>query len=239
MSHSTVNCFLSGISMYHKINDWEDNTQRFIIKKLKEGFKRSTRTKDSRLPITRDILTQIMQLLPSICHSTFEYTLFSSVFSLAFHGLFRIGELTVGNNNVADHTVLANNVNIQASMIEIRLSSSKTDQNGSGVTLQIPCQSDQTICPVSLLKSYLRIRPNVQGPLFCHFDHKPVTRYQFSAVLKKVISLLGLDSNCYKSHSFRIGMATTLSLEGYTDEEIQKLGRWKSNAFIGYIRLPC
>lgn len=236
-SHSTVSCYLSGLSHYHKLNEFQDNTQRFIVKKLVDGLKRSTRKMDSRLPITRQILKQILGVLPCICSSQFEAVLFAAAFSLAFHGLFRVGELTIGAK-LTNHTILWNNVQVKDNCIEIFMKTSKTDQFGKGYTLVIGEQLDVSVCPVRALRSYLDIRSFVSsGPLFCHFDGKPLSGYQFSAVLKKSLCILGFDTTNYKSHSFRIGMATTLSLEGFSDSQIMSMGRWKSDCFKKYIRL--
>jgi hypothetical protein len=185
-----------------------------------------------------------------------------------------------------------------------------------GYTIQICKHEDSTVCPVSTLGSYLGFRPNFQGPLFCHFDGKSLSSYQYTAVLKKplalnvfvkylnirmlncvvcisvincklsypeetmedqcessckqfylklwsanagevismvnlcsyqytavlkkTLALLGHDTANYKSHSFRIGMATTLTLEGFTDDQIKAMGRWKSGC-LDVIKplLPC
>ena len=40
------------------------------------------------------------------------------------------------------------------------------------------------------------------------------------------------------NHSFRIGAATWAAAKGFTDTQIRQLGRWKSNAFLNYIRTP-
>ncbi|VDI00683.1 Hypothetical predicted protein [Mytilus galloprovincialis] len=74
--------------------------------------------------------------------------------------------------------------------------------------------------------------------LFCHFDGKPLTKYQFSAILKKSLHALGIDNARWSSHSFRIGMATACAIEGLSDEKIKSLGRWKSGAYLRYIRTP-
>ena len=125
LSYSTVNCYLSGLSFYHKLNDWEDNTQRFVVRKLTEGLKRSSHKVDTRSPITRDILQKILHLLPTICVSNFEARLFAAVFSLAFHGLFRVGELTVSGNYSVQHTVCISNVRFIDTYLEITLSKFK------------------------------------------------------------------------------------------------------------------
>ena len=48
---------------------------------------------------------------------------------------------------------------------------------------------------------YLRVRPSVQGNLFCHSGGQARTRVQFAAVLGKALKAIGVDSTRYKSHS--------------------------------------
>ena len=196
------------------------------------GLKRSSGTGDSRLPITRQMLQQIVRVFSCVCTSQFEVKLFTAAFALIFHGLFRVGELTV-DNRYAHHTVQHSNVKVFDKYVEIYLPTSKTDQFRKGYTIQICKHEDSTVCPVSTLGSYLGFRPNFQGPLFCHFDGKSLSSYQYTAVLKKTLALLGHDTANYKSHSFRIGMATTVTLEGFTDDQIKAMGRWKSDCCDG------
>lgn len=174
-------------------------------------------------------------MLPSVCRSQFEAKLFASAFSLALHGMFRICELTVnkGDNN---HTAMINDIQITDIGLEINLKSSKTDQFGKGTVVHIFRGVDKINCLVEILTNYLKLL--VGGPLFCHFNKQPVTRYQFSSLLKKCLSVLGLADTNYKSHSFRIGMATVCAIDGYTDEEIKVLGQRKSDAYLRYIRIP-
>jgi hypothetical protein len=65
-----------------------------------------------------------------------------------------------------------------------------------------------------LLKIYLKGRPSVQGPLFCHLDGKSLTRYQFVSILKKALNWACISDKGFSSHSFRIGAATSLAMEG-------------------------
>lgn len=64
----------------------------------------------------------------------------------------------------------------------------------------------------------------IKGPLFCHFSGKPLTRHQLSAVLAKVLTKSSIDSKNFESHSFRIEAATTLALQGKTQQVIQSAG---------------
>ena len=57
------------------------------------------------------------------------------------------------------------------------------------------------------------------------------------SVLKNALKFLKLNPNDFNAHSFRIGAATSFSVLGKFDDEIKKLGRWKSSAFGNYIRI--
>jgi hypothetical protein len=48
---------------------------------------------------------------------------------------------------------------------------------------------------------------------------------------------MGLDPDRYRTHSLRIGGASMMAAAGRPDYEIQKHRRWKSLAFLEYIRL--
>jgi hypothetical protein len=54
---------------------------------------------------------------------------------------------------------------------------------------------------------------------------------------KRSLSTLGLRNSRLTSHSFRIGRANTFAIEGLPDDEIKRLGRWESNAYLRYIRI--
>lgn len=102
----------------------------------------------------------------------------------------------------------------------------------------IPKTESET-CPLKHMLKFLRLRRGINCKyLFCHTNGMPVTRYQFSAVLKKSLLALGYQNSNYRSHSFRIGAATTASKNGLTNEKVQLCGRWKSSAFKAYIRIP-
>lgn len=94
LSHSSIKCYLSGISFFSRVNDIEDPTQKFVIKKILEGIKRSKpKIQDTRLPITKELL--VLRILSFLCVSQYERKLFSAAFSVAYHGLLRVGEIAV------------------------------------------------------------------------------------------------------------------------------------------------
>ena len=59
------------------------------------GMSRSkSKSKDSRLPITYNILKEITSVLPTICSSDYEICLFTAAFVLAFFAFLRVDEIT-------------------------------------------------------------------------------------------------------------------------------------------------
>lgn len=69
-----------------------------------------------------------------------------------------------------------------------------------------------------------------------HENNSPVTKFQFIRVLNKCLEFLHLDSFQASSHSFRIGTATAAANMGLDKTKINRIGRWKSNAYASYIR---
>ena len=65
-----------------------------------------------------------------------------------------------------------------------------------------------------------------------------ITRTFFVTQLKAALKFNNLDCALYKAHSFRIGAASWATAKGFSDSQIRLLGRWKSNAFLKYIRTP-
>jgi hypothetical protein len=101
--------------------------------------------------------------------------------------------------------------------------------------------TSEEICPVLSLWKYLKIRglePSKIQTLFSFMNNSPVSRHFFSEQLQLSLQYVGLSVKDYKSHSFRIGAATTAWSKGFTEEQIQQMGRWNTKSFKKYIRVP-
>ena len=90
---------------------------------------------------------------------------------------------------------------------------------------------------MDLLSKYLALRGSNPGAIFLLGEGLPVSRSHFSNQLSMACHLCGLDPSRYKGHSFRIGAASYAADRGFSDAQIRPLGRWKSNAFLRYIRV--
>lgn len=236
-SANTIKTYVAGISYHCKLHGFPDRTQDFLLKKVLLGLSRSNPHHDTRKPITLQILTTIVQTLPSICHSYYESTLFTTIFVTAFFGFFRMGELVQNTKQDVGHAIQVQNVSYSPldNTIKIVLHHSKTDQAGRGAAIQLK-STHKIVCPVSCIRLYLQLRPKCRGSLFCHISGSPVTRYQVVSVFNMLLEKLGLDTKLYKTHSFRIGAASNAWASGASQQSIAIEGRWKSSCLLNYIR---
>ena len=160
---------------------------------------------------------------------------------MAFHGLFRIGELTAKSNRFASSVVQFGNLNFlsrngRTHGAKITISEYKHDTNRRPFHILIAREVSSAFCPVHALIQYCELRGSSPGPLFCHVDQSPILNHQFNVELHCCLAYCGLDSSRYKSQSFRIGGACHAADRGYSDAQIRALGRGKSDAFKVYLR---
>ena len=200
-SPNTIKSYVSAISYKCKMANVDDFSECFVVKKMLQGLSRLDVRKDLRMPILLSDLSKIIHALPVVCYSAFEATLFSAIFSLAFFGFFRVGELVQITKFESGHALQRHNIKYCASInaLEVTIPHSKTDQKGHGATLCIPA-SEKIVCPVQAFKCYESVRPPFLGTYFRHLCGSPVTRYQFTTVLKKALSHIGVENSFYSSH---------------------------------------
>ena len=227
---STIASNLSAISFFHKMLSFHDPTSHFAIKKIMVGTNKLHRSIDTRIPITLEILHSLIDSIPHVTQSLYESCLFRSMYILMFNAFLRIGEVTNSQNNLQFH-----DVSVSKSGIVIKFSKFK-HHLGPPILVNI-LPTGNKYCPVQILSSYLQLRGSVQGPFFCTPSLDPIQPTQFSSILSKTVSFNRLDQHNLKPHSFRIGAATLAAILGYSDSQIQAMGRWKSSAFKKYIRI--
>ena len=133
-----------------------------------------------------------------------------------------------------------NQLVLEDSCARITLESTKNSPNASSNVLLV-ANDDHLICPVRALKSYVKARDCLfpqSFPLFKFGNGKNYTAREvnnFNSVLGSKLKLH--HSHILSSHSFRIMGASEAARAGVDGKTIQAMGRWKSDAFLGYIRL--
>ena len=227
---ATVASHVSVISFFHKWLGFQDPTSQFFVKRIVLGAKKLCRTYDSRVPISLEILHKLIDSTDVVCSSSYESVLFKAIFVLMFHGFLRVGEISDSPNNI-----MFSNLHWSSKFVSITFQRFK-HHSGFPVIISIP-SSGTSYCPVLLIKKYLVQRGSDSGPLFSFPGSIPIQARHFNAMLSSSLAWAGYSNLNIKPHSFRIGAATWAATNGYSDNQIQIMGRWKSSAFRKYIRV--
>lgn len=148
--------------------------------------------------------------------------------ALAFFAALRVGEITFRSGQSSKNvirlnqiTVLASN-NGETSAIELTMRFFK--HSNSTQPVEILLHKSQPICPVTTKAEYLCVRGHLSGPFFCWPDNSPVGKSQFVDSLHRALSFCKVETDRYKTHSFRIGAASWAAA--------------LTNTFLRYIRTP-
>ncbi|CAC5382932.1 unnamed protein product [Mytilus coruscus] len=207
------------------------------------GTKRLSAAPDLRRPITLSVLHDIIRALPFVCRSFYQQKLFSLMFLMAFHAFLRIGEITIRNKQENHNLIYLENLTLKNfdsgnPYLVLEMSNFKHNLSKQPVQLQILSQVEPDFCPVKKMREFLELRGKAAGPLFCYRDTRPIQRSEFCNILTLALSSAKYDTKFYKSHSFLIGAATTAHMIGIPDSKIRTMGRWHSDSYNRYIRVP-
>ena len=233
---------VSAVGYVFQTKGLQNPFEHFLAKKALSGLQKSKPTSDVRLPITINILQKLIESVDIIFNSLFTRNLIKAMYSLAFFALLRVGEFTCSTHSQTStlelKSIIADKGNLSQGF-SISFTNYKHNTGGQAFILNVTPQTQQlAICPVSLLTSYLKLRPNNprNSSLFLMADGTPVLTSYFRTALANTLAALKLSASSYKTHSFRIGAASWAASIGIPDCQIQRLGRWKSDAFKKYIR---
>jgi hypothetical protein len=175
-------------------------------------------------------------------HCILEYTIKNSRNSTKQTFQFHLKDVTFFQHDRTGHL---RQVNRFAPTEDITSANSATlklesQKNGwKGVCIHQETNGHPTQCPARALgQRYLHIRKQTASldvflsPFFHNAQRFDVTDNDIQNSLKRAASTLQYPSR----NSLRSGGADALSLSGYSDREIQKMGRWRSANFKEYIR---
>jgi site-specific recombinase XerD len=151
---------------------------------------------------------------------------------LGFAGAFRRSELVA--LDVAD---IAEN----ETGLLVRIRSSKTDQEGEGVTIAIA--RGDIACPVKALRVWLDAAGIETGPIFRPIDKAGTVRpsrltcRSVANFVKAYAARAGLDASAYSGHSLRSGFLTSAAGKGASIFKMMDVSRHKSvDTPRGYVR---
>ena len=181
---------------------------------------------------------------------TFQKLLLWSVCTVAFAGAFRVSEILAVNSSSFDplKTLLGKDLQLKEIQIggnsvpalQITLKQEKTNKSKTPTVIDI-FEAKGPLCPINAFRKYrLASQPLIDDlPAFRTASGKALTNRDLNLYLAGFTSrYFPSAAGKFTSHSFRIGLASTLGKLGLPDSDIQAAGRWSSRSFEAYLRLP-
>ena len=247
LQSSTVKSYISAIKKILELDGHAWNNDTALLNTLTKACRLQNDRVKRRLPIQRNLFELLLfQLEIKFKCQPYLEILYKAIFTFAYFGMLRIGELVAG-----DHTVKAKDVyvNKQLKRILIVLHCSKTHglgdnpQKVSVAERRLPsriCPKQHTFCPFDIINAYMAFRGGYDFDdehFFIFTSKQSIKPAQVRKVLRSCLQALGLNSKLYDTHSFRIGRATDLLFKCRTPlEKIKVFGRWRSNAVYKYFK---
>ena len=240
--------YLSGIKSYQldlgiECTAFSDTRLERILQGIKRDHREESRPE--RTPLTRPLLLHILSALDN---QSYDNIVTRAAFTLAFAAFLRVGEFTYKETDIATRVQFRTSFMTKSSVqlneyqgegyLELTLPASKTDPFRHGIQLTIAATKD-TACPVKAMRHLISIdthRPP-HAPLFCigQQAQRPFTREHVVRTLRQLAIITGIGHGAWNGHSFRRGAATWAAEIGIDDNQIQTLGRWRSDAYKAYI----
>lgn len=229
LAASTIRTKLSAVSFWHQINQWTNPVDHFLVQKSLIGAANlSTPAPTSRFPVSPPLLLHILMALNSINLDGYATMLFTAVFTLAFFAFLRVVEYTF-----SPHCLSISDVVIMGNSLKLAFQSHKHSSHKVQCIL-LPSVVSQS-CPDAALRTYVLVRPKLQGPLFIWNNGVTLSANEVRKELRQVAKVLSLLQGSLTLHSFCIGAATTAASLGISDEVIAKMGCWSSKAYLAHI----
>lgn len=241
LQSSTLKSYISAIKQVLITEGYEINEDRVVLDSIIRTTKARNDKLIKRLPIgyhrLNTILNHVTQLFdkqPFLC------ALYRAMYASAYHGLLRIGEVTL-----SDHVIKARDVHIgdNKRKVQMVLWTSKTHTTSDPpqiVTFYCTCHiTHPDYCPFEIVSIYSEMRGqyiNDFDQFFVFHDHSPVKPEHFRETLRNALGSANISTAGFFGHSFRAGHANDMKNMYRQVDEIKFKGRWKSNAVYKYFR---
>ena len=235
---ANIKVHVSAIKFFSLINGYmsfQNYNRLYLTMRGIKGARKNKFKKPKRTPITLNILKEIKLNLFNSSYVFEDKLMIWGAMMLAFFGFLRVSEYTAARTQSFDpeSTLCFNDITVNH-LIHVKIISSKTDPFGCGVDIRL-APNGSSLCPVEALKQFMAIHPTKSGPLFTFQSGRYLTKNDISKIRR---DLYPTCITSISSHSFRISAATTAAYMGHPHWLIQKLGRWTSDCFREYIRVP-
>ncbi len=232
---STLRRRLVSISMVHKLKGYYLDTKHPIIIENLMGIRRVKGSiQKGKKPILINHLKSIINVIDDQEIEEIKKLRDKTIILVGFGGGFRRTELV---------SIDYEDLEFVPEGLKITIKRSKTDQFGEGMIKGLPYFTNQKFCPVDNLRKWLEISKIKSGSIFRRFSkgsyltEKRLTDQSIVLLMKKYLSLAGIENKNFAGHSLRSGFATVAADSGADERSIMAMTGHKSTQMVRkYIR---
>jgi site-specific recombinase XerD len=229
---STLSRRLAAIRLMHvgaKLASPHDSLQ---VDEVMRGVRRSWKRPVGRKQPAVD--EEIKRMVDAVEPQTLKGLRDRALLLLGFAGAFRRSELVSLDT---DHLIQ------QDKGLEIRIASSKTDQEGRGQVIAVPRVSDSPYCPVQAVLDWLTAAGITEGAIFRRLyrgdavGKSRLTDQSIALIIKGLAVKVDLDPSRYAGHSLRSGFLTSAAKRRASIFKMADQSRHKSlDVLRNYVR---
>ena len=227
---STLKRRLVSIGIIHKLKGHYLDTKHPIILENVMGIKRRKGSvQRGKKPILINDLIKVINVIDEELGNEIKKFRDRSIILIGFSGGFRRNEIVSLDYQDLDFV---------SEGLKINLKKSKTDQFGEGSVKALPYFNNTQYCPVISLKKWINISNINSGPLFRRFSksfnlsNNRLTDQTVALLIKKYLTLAGINSKNYSGHSLRSGFATSAADAGVEERSIMAMTGHKSPEMV-------
>ncbi len=227
---STLRRRLVSIGMMHKLKGHYLDTKHPVIIENLMGIKRKKGSfQRGKKPILINQLKAIVNVINEEKIEEIKKIRDKTIILIGFGGGFRRNELI---------SIDIEDLEFVPEGVKITLRRSKTDQFGEGMIKGLPYFSNQTYCPVTHLKKWIKISNIKDGPVFrrfakgCSLKSHRLTDQSVVLLIKRYLELAGIESKNYSGHSLRSGFATASAESGADERSIMAMTGHKTSQMV-------
>ena len=227
---STLRRRLVSIGMMHKLKGHYLDTKHPVIIENLMGIKRTKGSiQRGKKPMLINHLKAIINVINEEKIEEIKKVRDKAIILVGFGGGFRRTELIS-----IDHEDLE----FVTEGVKITLRRSKTDQFGEGMIKGLPYFSNETYCPVTHLKKWIKISNIKEGPVFrrfakgCSLTPHRLTDQSVVLLIKRYLELAGIENKNYSGHSLRSGFATVSAESGADERSIMAMTGHKTTQMV-------
>ena len=210
---STLKRRIASISVIHKLKGHYLDTKHPIIMENLHGIKRvKGSNQKAKKPILINDLRLIINVMDKANQMEKRKIRDKSLILIGFSGGFV--------------SIDFDDVEFVSEGVKIFIKRSKTDQSGEGMVKAIPYFENKDYCPVLSLRNWLKFSKIKSGKIF------DISDKSVALIIKKYVSLSGLDPNKYGGHSLRSGFATSTAESGAEERNIMAMTGHKTTQMV-------